>query len=75
MQNVVSGKADIVFWDYGGMSLFTRSNPDVLRSVAPGQPLRATETAIPVRAGELQLRDMLSTGIRQLQTSGITAWI
>ncbi len=72
VQNVVSGKADIVLWDESGMNLFRKNNPGTLHTIAPDQPVRATETAIPVRAGELQLRDMLSVGIRQLQTSGIT---
>lgn len=71
VQNVVAGKADVVFWDYSGMNLFRASNPGQLRDVAPGQVVRVTPTAIPVSLGEYRLRDMLDAALAQMQGSGL----
>jgi len=71
-ENVVTKKADILFWDKNGVHDFLKSNPGSLRSVDPAHPIRVMPFELTVNADETKLRDLLDVGLQSLEDTDYT---
>lgn len=69
--NVVNGKADIAFVNIGNAKAFLQNNPQKLRDVAEGHPLRLYTHTFLLPLGENDLKEAMDTAIDELHNSGV----
>jgi ABC-type amino acid transport substrate-binding protein len=70
LQDVVSGKADVTFWDLAGYWLYNKTNPGKIKILPLTQPLKIIPCQLPVLQGEDKLHTLIDTGVEDLILSG-----
>lgn len=68
--NITSNKADLTFAEPGIIQEFLKSNPNTLKELINGYPLRIFGNSIVVPRSDLQLRNYLNAALRELLFSG-----
>ncbi len=73
MLSLTTKKADIIFLDPVRIAVFEENNKGKIRPVANVEPINVIGTSYGVKAGELQLRDMIDIALRELVNNGTIA--
>ena len=73
MLSLTTKKADIIFLDPVRIAVFEKENKGKIRPVANVEPVNVIGTSFGVKGGELQLRDMIDTALRELINNGTVA--
>lgn len=70
MMSLITKKADIIFLDPVRTAVFEKENKGKIAPVKDITPLQVIGTSFGVKGGELQLRDMIDTALRELINDG-----
>lgn len=70
VQNVIEHKADVVLWDRNGFFQYNKTNPGKVKVLHLDQPLKLIPFEIPVRQGDIDLRDFLDGAIEDMHNTG-----
>lgn len=70
MTEIVTGKADVGFFELMNSAQFSKSNPGKLRLLNPGQPLRVFQNTLGLPPNEPQLKSMLDSALYEMRDSG-----
>ncbi len=71
MDNVTSGKADIVFYTPAAVEIYNKNHEEKLRRVPLNRSVRAYEESVAVRRGEHDFRQLLNHTTRFLINNGV----
>lgn len=69
--DLTTNKIDVFFAEPAQGTLFLRSNPDTIRNIAVGKPIRVFGHVFLMRRGEFQFKNMIDTAIDDLWGSGV----
>ncbi len=70
MQEVITGKADVILLDKNGMISYNQNSPVKLKLIAPDKPIKVQPFTLAVRRDEMILRDFISNAIQALNNDG-----
>ena len=71
LENVVSGRADVVFVEPYIAQLYLRNHPNALRNITPTNPIRVFPNSMMVPIDDPAFLSMLNTAIDELANSGV----
>jgi ABC-type amino acid transport substrate-binding protein len=71
MQEIATGKADVVLMDHNGLIEYNRNNPVKMKLLDAGDPVKVQSFTLVVGREEMVLKDFLDNAILELQYSGV----
>lgn len=69
-QAILAKKGDAVISDRNALHLFTKNNGDVLKMIAPQEPIKIQSFAMVVGLNELALKNLLDLSIQEMNFAG-----